>query len=387
MNQKELLIKHPYDIWMGERDGRWYTYFPDPQQGRVLKSRKKKEDLLNLIANFYEESSQPPAVSEHCFPDEYADWIAERTEYGEITPSSLCRYESDYRRFFPATEEFCMIPIRSIDEECLEHFIKRTIRDKQLTEKTYGGLRILLMGVFKFAKGKKHTALSISSFFKDLYLPRNIFARRTTNETAEYFTIEEVELLASYLLGHPTTRHLGILLQIYSGIRVGELVALKAEDNIRNTCLNIRRTESTRFNDITKKKETYIKDFPKTRDGWRTVILPQQAQEILNALKDISVGEEFLLSEDHCRITERKINLSLQNACRAVGIQPRSTHKLRRSYASLLLMKGTDAAFVKNQMGHSQIATTEAYYHFDITPDTAKQDTMNSIFGFLSKDE
>lgn len=167
------------------------------------------------------------------------------------------------------------------------------------------------MGVFKFAKSKKHTNLSISSFFKDLYLPRNIFTHKHKEDEDEFFTTDEVELLAAYFEKNPTTRNLGILLQIYSGVRVGELVALKPVDISTGTRLKIRRTEASRLNEETKRKESYIKDFPKTKDGWRTIVLPQQAQEILDILKERTAGDEYLLSEDHIRITERKINFSL----------------------------------------------------------------------------
>lgn len=35
---EELLSKHPYKIWEG-KDGKWYSYFPDKEKGRVLKNR------------------------------------------------------------------------------------------------------------------------------------------------------------------------------------------------------------------------------------------------------------------------------------------------------------------------------------------------------------
>ena len=42
--RKEILDKHPYKIWEG-KDGKWYTYLPDEENGRVLKKRKTEKDI------------------------------------------------------------------------------------------------------------------------------------------------------------------------------------------------------------------------------------------------------------------------------------------------------------------------------------------------------
>ena len=44
--RKEILEKHPYKIWEG-KDGKWYTYLPDEENGRVLKKRKTEKDIQN----------------------------------------------------------------------------------------------------------------------------------------------------------------------------------------------------------------------------------------------------------------------------------------------------------------------------------------------------
>ena len=48
MKKEELLKQHPYEIWQS-KDGKWYTYLPAKDGGRVLKKRKSKKDLENII--------------------------------------------------------------------------------------------------------------------------------------------------------------------------------------------------------------------------------------------------------------------------------------------------------------------------------------------------
>ena len=45
--RKELLEKHPYKIWEGN-DGKWYTYIPNQEKGRILKKRINKENLEEI---------------------------------------------------------------------------------------------------------------------------------------------------------------------------------------------------------------------------------------------------------------------------------------------------------------------------------------------------
>ena len=60
---EELLSKHSYDIWRG-KNGKWYTYFPDEEKGRVLKKRNTREEIEDLIIAFYKEKEENPTVEE-----------------------------------------------------------------------------------------------------------------------------------------------------------------------------------------------------------------------------------------------------------------------------------------------------------------------------------
>lgn len=41
---QELLNRHSYKIWQG-KDGKWYTYLPDKEKGRILKKEVKRKML------------------------------------------------------------------------------------------------------------------------------------------------------------------------------------------------------------------------------------------------------------------------------------------------------------------------------------------------------
>ena len=57
MHRKELLDKHPFSIWQNEQ-GIWMTYLPDKDKGRVFRKRKTREELENLIIEFYRQQEE-----------------------------------------------------------------------------------------------------------------------------------------------------------------------------------------------------------------------------------------------------------------------------------------------------------------------------------------
>lgn len=118
----------------------------------------------------------------------------------------------------------------SIKEDDLTDFIKSTIHKLGLTRKTYAGLRTLVRGIFKYGKSKKYTSISMTKFFGDLELPNNIFEKKVVNKNTEIFKEGEICIVISYLRSHADIWNLGLLLQFQTGMRVGEIAALKRED-------------------------------------------------------------------------------------------------------------------------------------------------------------
>ena len=52
--RKEILEQHPYSIWES-KDGKWHTYLPDEEKGRVPRRRNTREAIEDVIVRYYEE--------------------------------------------------------------------------------------------------------------------------------------------------------------------------------------------------------------------------------------------------------------------------------------------------------------------------------------------
>lgn len=229
--------------------------------------------------------------------------------------------------------------MKDMTDSILEQFIKKTIQEFKLTRKTYGGFRLLLIGTFKYARREKITDYSISAFFESFVLSKKIFARKSSvDDSVQVFSMNELRDLVDYLITNKNPIHLGILLQLLTGIRVGELAGLQPGDNCKYRVIRVHNTESTYYDKDLHKRVTYVKEYPKTDKGIRNVILPSSAQTVINLAKELNPDGEFLFMKNGKRVTERMFNYHLQKACRKIGIQERSTHKLRKTYGSLFII-------------------------------------------------
>lgn len=355
MKREELLKKHPYEIWQS-KDGKWYTYLPDDGKGRVLKKRKSKKDLESIIIDYYKNKK------EILLKDVFQEWSSQKLEYGEIQKQTYDRYTTDYRRFF-TDSDISQKDVRMITEDDLELFIRETIRNMKLTNKAYGGLRLLIIGIFKYAKKQKYTEISITQFFGDLNLPKKCFTKKTIQDGESVFTDDEVEKVFNYIQKNPSLLNYGILLAFQTGVRVGELCTLKYSD-IQGNKLCIRRTE-VRYRDNDGNYVFEVRESPKTEAGNRDIILSSEAKRTLKEIRRLNPFGEFIFMKDGKRIKEKAFSVKITKICKYVGIKERSMHKARKTYATKLINGGVDESLIIKQMGHTSIDCTKNYYYFN----------------------
>ena len=355
MKREELLKQHSYEIWQS-KDGKWYTYLPTKDGGRVLKKRKSKRDLENIIIDYYKNQK------EVLLQDIFQEWVSQKLEYGEIQKQTYDRYTTDFYRFF-SDSDISRKDIRKITEDDLEIFIRETIRSKGLSNKSYSGLRLLIIGMFKYAKKRKYTEISITQFFGDLDLPKKCFTKKTVKDDESVFTDDEVEEISKYIKENASLLNYGILLAFQTGVRVGELCTLKYSD-IQDNKLCIRRTE-VRYRDKDGNYVFEVRESPKTEAGNRDIILNSEAQKTLKEIRRLNPFGEFIFMKDGKRIKEKAFSVKITKICRYVGIKERSMHKARKTYATKLINGGVDESIIIKQMGHTSIDCTKNYYYFN----------------------
>lgn len=375
MNErKRYLDMHNYKVWQG-KNGLWYTKL-DEIGGTKLKKRKNKKEIEDLIVKAYKEYNTDPIVSVVL-----EKWLNEKLELKEIEKRTYDRYYNDYVRFIKDTD-FGNSKIKYITELKMEYFIRERIASMELTSKAYAGLRTLLMGTFRYAKKHKLTDISISHFFGDLLLSKTVFRKNVKDKREKVYTEEESIVITDYLKKSGMIEYLAILLVFQTGIRVGELAALKPED-VNGRGLNIRRTEVSYKDATTGKQVNEIKDFPKSEAGFRTIIMSKEANNTIQKILFLRDKEsEYLFTKNGKRILSRSYGWHLRNVCKELDIPFRSMHKIRATYGTTLIDNNVDDSFVIEQMGHSDIKCTRQYYYFSNKSMAKKIEQIDNAIGW-----
>lgn len=218
-------------------------------------------------------------------------------------------------------------------------------------------------GVSDSTRNRKHAA--VNCFYKsliELELVTNnpafgIKKSKTEQNRAPVFLDENgLERFLQSVEGKYRTRNLAIfLLMGYMGLRVGEVHALNCKDyNVERRTLDV---------------------FGKGRK-WRTLPVPETVAELLSqALQERldpwrAKEEALFVSQKGKRLSIRSIQListeTFERFQKESASNQRinySSHKLRHSFATMMLRRGADLRTVQELLGHSSIQTTTVYTH------------------------
>ena len=353
---------HKYKIWQG-KNGRWFTHVMYKGK-RKLVSKGTLEQLENYIKEFYKG---------YTVEETFYTWLNRKWEFGEIGRNTYDRYEYTFIRYF---EPVKALNIKHIDYDYLETFIKTTIRDKQLTAKMWGDMRIVVRGIWKLAKRRGYTDLSIEDFFNEVELSPRMFRRKDVIDEEQVFTVDEVAQIVKYISENqvlPTDY--GILLALMTGLRAGEICTLRYSDLDRDA-LNVVRTE-IRYKDG--KTIVYdVKNATKGKNGRRRVYLAPRAVEIVEKLHDLS--QKDALFDCHAEAFTNR----LYRICDSLGIKKRSLHKCRKTYATMLVRAGVSDLLIAKMLGHTDPVTTYRHYVFANEIEREEKDFVVSALAWLT---
>ena len=353
---QEYLAKHKLKVTQG-KDGRWCTNLVFPSGERKTIRKKTREELDTEIINFYMNQIDCPT-----FIPVFKKWIAEKLEDGEITPQTHTRYMTHFRRFFHEDDAFCKVPLAEMTDGIMARFVRKTITKYHLNHNVFSDMKILLNGVFKYAKREGYTTYSISAFFADYPIPEKLFTpKEEVTDEEDVFNHIDTDILIPYLREKGDIYSLGLILMFQSGIRVGELVALRPSC-IFDDRLVVCATEVSYDDPETGKRIFLVQDKPKTKAGKRTVYLPPQAEKTIRAMRLLNPSGEYLMMKDGKRIRGKRVNEYLKNVCLEVGIDQKTSHKIRKTYTTVLFENNTDERFIMQQLGHNDISTTKKKY-------------------------
>ncbi len=151
---------------------------------------------------------------------------------------------------------------------------------------------------------------------------------------------------------------LQLFIELYSGMRMGEINALRSQDiDLKKNVIHVRSTISRGSG-----YRSFVKDTTKTYNGMRDVPISKKLRPYLEeALRRQQPNPENLVFYDHNAesvITTSQVNSYFQRTCLKADIPQRGQHALRHTFATRCIESGIPAVVLKTWLGHKDIHVT-----------------------------
>lgn len=189
------------------------------------------------------------------------------------------------------------------------------------------------------------------------------------------FTLDEQKKIEAYIRSLQKPRLVGILLCLYTGLRIGELMALEWNDidfEKREMHINKSCTDGKNANG----KFCRLVDTPKTETSIRTIPLPKQLIPILKDAKRKN-GSRYVVGDRDTVIAIRSYQRTFELLLKRLNIPHRGFHSLRHTFATRALECGMDVKTLSEILGHKSPAITLARYAHSLMDH--KREMMNRV--------
>ncbi len=351
-----ILKIHPYAITPpSSPNGRWQTCYKDEKGKRKNIKAQSKEELLDKLIPIYFANTH---IDNLTFYGLYEEWLAYKAT---VTNSSntIKRHKQHYRKYFEPSVLHNM-KIKKIDELVLEQECNRIVKKFNISKHEWNNAKTIINGMYEYAVRKKYLADNPMNKVQILVKFKQIV--RKTGKTETYNSEELAELnkfLDSMYEETQDTSFLAVKVNFLLGLRVGELVSLKWCDLCDNSHLHIVREEVRDQTDNNYK----VVEHTKTNKDRFVVVIPK-ALDILNRIEKQG---EYMFMRNGERITAIRISTILRKYANYQGVHIKSSHKIRKTYASNLNACGVPLDCIREMLGHSNLNTTLGYIYNPLT--------------------
>ena len=201
----------------------------------------------------------------------------------------------------------------------------------------------------------------------------------STEKPVTAFERHEQEKLEKYCL-QAKNNYIGIVICLYTGIRLGELLALTWDDidfstglmSINKTAYRIKQNGAPQI----------VVDQPKTKNSKRIIPLPKQLIEILKKIKKNSKSIYVLSTRSGGMVGTRAYQKTFERILKKLEIPYKNFHSLRHTFATRAIEMGMDVKTLSEILGHKNPVVTLTRYTHSLL--SYKTDMMNKMGKMLN---
>lgn len=344
------------------KDGRWEARYPcgKTSDGKTkyksiyAKSYKEVKELL-AHSLYYQNKSNYKKI---LFSSVLDSWMKLRS----VQQKASTKLKYEYLIEEHIKPELGGYDVKDVSEVVINTFLESKMKGGRLDHG--GGLSnsyvtsmfLIIRSSLKYASDQELCRQLKSPVFKP------------TNQTKEIaiLKVEEQKFLEEKLMTDESLESLGIIIALNTGLRIGELCALKWSDidfdskiiHVRHTVVRVKNLDSN-----INQKTILILDRPKTFTSSRDIPITTKLFPVLAKAMSVSQSD-FVVSSTNSFISPRTFEYRYHKKLEEYGIAQINFHALRHSFATRCIEKGVDIKTLSEILGHSNVSITlNTYVH------------------------
>lgn len=283
----------------------------------------------------------------------YKQWCSEwlncyvKPQVKERTYAKYCQLAESH--ILPEIGEY---HLDELSTNVLQHFINK--------KQNFGYASTTIQGFISLIKLSLVKAVELNIVDKEYshYLSRP----KTKTKNVECFSIQEQRKIEDYVVEFNDPKSLGLLITLYTGVRIGELLALKWTDfDMRRGVIKVTKSCHDSWG-----KDGYIKviDTPKTSTSQRIIPMPKQLAPYLKLLHKNAKSEFVVPGRSKYGAEVRTYQKYFERLLRELEINHKGFHSLRHTFATRALECGMDVKTLSEILGHANpTITLNRYAH------------------------
>lgn len=242
----------------------------------------------------------------------------------------------------------------SLHEQAVQAFVLHKL-ESGLSVKTIKDILIVLKMIMKF--GVKNEWMNYYEW--DIKYPTT-----STNKELEVLSVANHRKILNYIQSHFTFTGLGIYISLSTGLRIGEICALKWSDiNVTDGTITVSRTiERIYIIEGEEKHTELVINTPKTKNSCREIPMNKELLAMIKPLKKVVNDNFYVLTNDERPTEPRTYRNYYKGLMAKLDIPKLKYHGLRHSFATRCIEAGCDYKTVSVLLGHSNISTTLNLY-------------------------
>lgn len=314
----------------------------------------------------------------------FKNWLFD-FKANEVKASTIQRYDVIYRNHIE-NSEIAGIKLKDLNSITMQNYYNNLIK----IEKTPNTIKMVNKAIKSCLKYAKKINYIVENCCDNVILPKII---HTGEDKVEVFTVEEQKRFMEVIKDHK--HRVEFLLTLGTGLRIGELIALRWNDiDFKNGNLKVNKSIWRGYVTIDGKRKYVMQETtPKTPSSIRGVAIPNKIleelkihkakqDEVREKYKEIYNDKDYVFANiigEH--MLSDTLSKSFVKALKDNGFKHLKFHALRHTYATRLFEKGVQLKTVQKLLGHSSIEiTADIYTHVMDSEKISAVQKLNDLF-------